>query len=234
MKQNLTLLIGTILVGSAPLLAWANDASPQSSLSAQDVHSALQPRSHMQGEQISLDKVPEAAKQKIMQHSGGANPKDVRMLTLNGQKFYTATFEQGRTNGKLTVGADGKLVSLRESTVLSPDIDLSKSEKSQINMDQLPQPVQDKIRQEAGSSRIGNLSKTDADGQLLYRVDFDRNGIRNEVFISPQGAIAARVQESTVASKWTFDENGNVVANPNRVINEAAGAQGPTQYHEQE
>jgi hypothetical protein len=235
MKLNVKSSIIALLAGCAALtVSAANAPASSQSSSKQSGSSALQSGARQQGEKISLDQLPQQAKQAILRHSGGANPSDVRKLDLNGKHYYTATFDQGKTKGKMTVAQDGSIVSLRESTVLSATADLSKKEKSQLSLNQVPQPVQRRIHQEAGTSRIGNLSQTEVNGRPLYRADFDRDGVRHELFITPQGAIAARVMETTVASQWTFDENGNLVANPNREIKEAAGAQAPTQYNEQE
>jgi len=178
---------------------------------------------------MSLDQLPEPARKTILQHSGGVNPTDVRAITRDGKQCYTARFDQGRDKGRVTVDRDGSVIALQESAVLSSDVDLAKLGKSRIGFQQLPQPVQQTIKQHAGTSQVGNLSKSEVNGQSLYRADFDRNGVRHELFITPQGQIAAQVRELTVASQWTFDENGNVVAAPGRQINEAAGAQAPSQ-----
>jgi hypothetical protein len=238
MKHNVKTLFAAALAGSAALLASAangGSASSSSSLNAgrsqtQQSTSAAQPTAQMEGQTVPLGQVPEAARTAIMQHSGGTNPKDVRLTTQNGKQLYTATFDQGKETSKVTVDRDGSLVAVQKSAVFAADVDLSKLGKSHIGFQQLPLAVQMTIKHRAGTSPVGNLSKSEVKGQTLYRADFDRNGVRHELFITPQGRVAAQVREVTVASQWTFDENGNLVANPGRQINEAAGAQAPAQH----
>lgn len=236
MKQHVKALVAAALAGSAAIWVSAangSSASSSSSLSVgkssqtQKSASTTEPIAQNAGEKVSLDKVPEAARTTILQHSGGAKPKDVRMITQNGKQFYTASFDQGRAKGRVTVDRDGSLVSLQQSAIFAADVDLSKLQKSNIGFQQMPMAVQMAIKHQAGTSQVGNLSKSEVNGQPIYRANFDRGGIRHELFITPQGRVAAQVRETTLASQWTFDENGNVVANPGQQINEAAGAQTP-------
>lgn len=232
--KHVKTLFAAALAGSAALWVSAangGSASSSSSLNAGRSSAAAmsQSSSQTEGQKVSLDKVPEAVRTTILQQSGGANPRDVRLVTQNGKQYYTAMFDQGRDKKRVTVDRDGSLVALQDSAVFTSDIDLAKLGQSHIGFEQLPLAVQMTIKQNAGTSRVGNLSKSEVNGQPIYRADFDRHGVRHELFITPQGRVAAQVREVTVASQWTFDENGNLVANPGREINEAAGAQAPAQ-----
>ncbi len=228
MKYNVKTLFVAVIASSTALLVHAANDSP---LSVQSGNSALQTQDL--GQKISFGQLPQPAKKTILQYSGGMIPKAVRSMTQNGQEYYSATFDHGRTMGRVTVAPDGSMVALRESTVFAGNVDLSKSEKSQMGFDQLPQPVRQRIRQEAGTSPVGNLSQTEVNGQPLYRADFSRDGVRHEMFLTPQGAVAVQVQEATVVSNVRFDENGNVVTDPGQKINEAAGAQAPSENKSQ-
>lgn len=228
MKHNKRALLVAVLAGSTVLLVpTANAASASSSSSLKVQRSESQTASTTSGQKVSLDQLPEAAKKTILQHSAGTNPKELRMIKQDGQRCYTAIFDKGREKSRVTVDRDGSLVALQQSTVFAADVNLEKAQKSQIGFHQLPQPVQQTIKQQAGAAEVSNLSKAQVNGRPLYRADFNRGGIRHELFITPQGQLAAQVREVTVASRWTFDENGNLVANPGRQINEAAGAQAP-------
>lgn len=228
MKHNMKTLLAAVLASSTALVVVpANGASASSSSSLKMQSSASQSTSIEAGQKVSLDQVPEAAKKTILQHSAGTNPKEVRMITQKGQRCYTAIFDKGREKSRVTVDRDGSVVALQQSAVFASDVDLPKLQKSQIGFNQLPQPVQRTIKEQAGSAQVGNLSKSQVNGKPIYRADFNRGGVRHELFITPQGQLAAQVREVTVASRWTFDENGNLVANPGRQINEAAGAQAP-------
>ncbi|MDB6057508.1 MAG: hypothetical protein JWO95_1352 [Verrucomicrobiales bacterium] len=223
MNNKVKALVAALVASSTILPIHAANKDPSLS---QPSSSALQ-GTQMLGQRIAFGELPQQAKKTILQHSGGATPKDVRGLEINGKRYFSANFDQGQTKGRVTVAADGSMVSLRESAVFTADADLQKLQKSQMDFNQLPQLVQQRIRQEAGNARVGNLSQSDVKGQPLYRATFNREGIRHEVFITPQGQLAAEVQAVTVASQVRFDENGNIVANPGQPINEAAGAQAP-------
>jgi hypothetical protein len=223
MKNRVKTLIAALIASSTVLPIYsANKDLPQ----GQDSHPEMRKDSGVMGQRISFGEVPQAAKKTILQHTGGMTPKDVRSIKENGTQCYSATFDQGRTKGRVIVASDGSLLSLRESAVFAADVEnLPSVQKSQINFNQLPEPVQQRIRHEAGTARVGNLSLTDVDGQRLYRAAFDRGGVLHELFITPQGAIAAQVQATTVASNVRIDENGNIVATQGKQINEAAGGQ---------
>lgn len=225
MNNKVRALIAALVAGSTILPIHAANKDPSTSQSSSsDVQ-----QSQMLGQRISFGQVPQQAKKTILRHSGGATPKDVRSTEQNGKQFFSATFDHGQTKGRVTVAADGSLVSLRESAVLTADTDLGKMQKSQIDFNQLPQPVQLRIKQEAGDAHVGNLSQTEVNGQQLYRANFNRDGVRHELFITPRGQVAAQVQSTTVVSAVRIDENGNIVAAPGQPINEAAGAQTPQQ-----
>jgi hypothetical protein len=224
MKYNVKILFVAVVASATALSAHAANDSPSS---VQSGNSALQAQDL--GQQISFGQLPQPAKKMILQHSRGTIPKDVRSMKQNGKQYYSATFDHGQTKGRVTVAPDGSMVALQESTVFAGNVDLSKAQKSQMGFDQLPQPVQQRIKQEAGTSPVGNLSKTEVNGQPLYRADFSRDGVRHEMFLTPQGAVAVQVQKTTVVSNVRFDVNGNIVPEPGQEINEAAGAQTPSE-----
>ena len=227
MKCNVQTLSAAVLVGSTALLVSTANGYTASSSSLLNVHSSDSQSSSMNtGQKVSLDQVPDSKKRFC--RFGWGEPKDE---TNDRKRWYAVLHRNVRRKlwrkGKVTVDRDGSLVALQESVVFAADVDLAKLGKSQIDFHQLPMPVQTTIHDRAGTSPVGNLSKSEVNGQPIYRADFDRNGVRHELFITPQGQIAAQVREVTVASQWTFDENGNLVANPGRQINESAGAQAP-------
>ncbi len=209
MKYHVKTILAAVLAGSTTLVlnAASDDPSASSSsslnsasLSENQQSIAKEPAgAQSSGGQMLLDQLPKQVQKAMLQHSGGANPENIRQTTQNGQQCYTATFDRAGTKGKMTVGQDGSLLSLQESAQFAMDVDLPKLQKSQIQFNQLPQPVQQTIKLEAGPSRLGNLSQSEANGQKLYRVDFNREGIRHELFITPQGKIAAQVQETAFA-----------------------------------
>lgn len=146
-----------------------------------------------------LDQLPKAVQKTMLLHSGGANPENIREINQNGKQCYTATFDRADEKGKMTVARDGSLLSLQESAEFAADVELPKLAKSQLGFNQLPQPVQQTIQQQAGSSRVGNVSLSKVNGRQFYRADFNREGIRHELFIRPDGRIAAQVQETAFA-----------------------------------
>lgn len=228
MKSNMKALFVAVVASSTALLVHAANDSPAAMQSGK---SSLHSSSEDLGQRISFGEVPQPAKKIILEQSAGMIPKDVRSIMRNGTKYYSATFDHGQTRGRVTVAADGSVFALRESAVLSPDADLAKLQKSQISFNELPDPVQQRIHEEAGSARVGNVSQTRVNGEPLYRADFNRDGIRHELFITPKGTLSAQVQETTVAVGVRFDDNGNIVAAPGRTINEAAGAKVPSDIH---
>jgi hypothetical protein len=209
MKHNAKKILVAVIASSTALLVQAANDDPAAS-SSSSVNAGTSSQSQQSianepagaqssGKQMLLDQLPKQVQKTIVQHAGGANPENIREITQNGKQCYTATFDRAGTKGKITVAQDGSLLSLQESAQFAMDVELPKLEKSQIQLNQLPQPVQQTIKLEAGPSRIGNLSKSEVKGQQLYRVDFNREGIRHELFITPQGKIAAQVQETAFA-----------------------------------
>lgn len=211
MKHHVKTILAAVLASSTTLALSAADHEPSAS-SSSSLNSGSSSQSQNQqsvakesagaqnsGQQLLLDQLPQQVRKTMVLHSSGANPENIREITKNGKQCYTATFDRAGTKGKMTVAQDGSLVSLQESAQFAMDVELPKLQKSQIQFSQLPQPVEQTIKLEAGPSKIGNLSKSEANGQQLYRVDFNREGIRHELFITPQGKIVAQVQETAFA-----------------------------------
>jgi hypothetical protein len=61
--------------------------------------------------------------------------------------------------------------------------------QSQLTLDQLPRPVQDTVRAQAGTAPIQNISQVNTNGQTLYLVTFNRNGQPVDLQIDPSGRI---------------------------------------------
>jgi hypothetical protein len=280
-------IISAVLASSMVIaLQAANDSSRSSSgqggdqSQAQQSTAATQSGSQSAGQKMLLDQLPKPVQKTILQHSAGANPEHIQQITKNGRQCYTASFDRAGMKEKVTVAQDGSLLSLQQSDQFTVDVELPKLEKSTIKFNELPQPVQQAIQQQAGSAQIGDLSQSQVDGKPLYRADFNREGVRHELFITPQGKIAAQVQETAFAiepmqnvrslslsdapqavqqavrqnakggqvsdidkadwndktvysvmvdkngrlSQWIFDQNGKVVEEPGRQVNDAAGA----------
>lgn len=171
----------------------------ESASQIQQSSSTAQSGSQSSGQKLLLDQLPKSVRKTMLQHSGGANPENIRETTQNGKQCYTASFDRNGAKGKMTVAQDGSLQSLQESEQFAMDVELPKLQKSQVQFSQLPQPVQQTIKLEAGKAKLGDLSQSQVNGQTLYRADFNREGIRHELLITPEGKIAAQVQETAFA-----------------------------------
>lgn len=209
MKPNFKKLLTIAIAGSTAIAIHAADKSSQGSASGQarqsspsqseQSDSASQNKSESSGQQLSLNQLPQAVQKTMTEHSGGANVENIRESNRNGQPCYTATFDRGALKGTMTVGQNGSLMSLQESADFAVGIELPKLEKNKIAFDQLPQPVQETIKQQAGSAQLGDLSKSEVNGQQLYRAEFNHEGIHHELFVSKDGKIASQVQETAFA-----------------------------------
>jgi hypothetical protein len=208
MKSYVKTILTAAIAGSTAIAIYAaNDqtssqnSSDQSSAQKSDQASgsASQSGSQSSGQKLLLDQVPKAVQKTLLQHSAGANPENIRRITQNGKQCYTATVDRPDFKGKLTVAQDGSLLAIQQSEDFAIDVQAPQLEKSQIRFTQLPKPVQETITKEAGSAHLGNLSESEVNGQTLYRADFDHEGVRNELFVTPQGKVAAAVQETSFA-----------------------------------
>jgi hypothetical protein len=71
--------------------------------------------------------------------------------------------------------------------------------RNKMAFNQLPQVVQNTIRLYAGTVPLHNVSQVQINGQSAYRAEFNRKGINHELFVSPDGNVAAQVQETASA-----------------------------------
>jgi hypothetical protein len=155
-------------------------------------------QSGQRGTPVQFNSLPQPVQKTLRAEAGGLNIENVKKMTKQGQTCYQATFDKGAMKGKVTVGEDGSLMQsqLAEDLALVAAIPAITQSGEQLNS--LPEPVQQTIKQAAGSNEVGNISKDSQSGKTVYHAAFNDAGVHTDLFVNEQGKLIARSDETAL------------------------------------
>ncbi|MGN6387402.1 MAG: hypothetical protein ACTHMT_14305 [Verrucomicrobiota bacterium] len=155
-------------------------------------------QSGQRGTPVQFNSLPQPVQKTLRAEAGGLNIENVKKMTKQGQTCYQATFDKGAMKGKVTVGEDGSLMQsqLAEDLALVAAIPAINQSGEQLNS--LPEPVQQTIKQAAGSNEVGNISKDSQSGKTVYHAAFNDAGVHTDLFVNEQGKLIARSDETAL------------------------------------
>ncbi|MBN1345496.1 MAG: PepSY-like domain-containing protein [Phycisphaerae bacterium] len=127
-------------------------------------------------EVISLDQVPEAARNALLKHAGGAKIIKVEREKEHGAVVYEAEWEVGGLKHEAEVTADGDLMELEEK----------------VGAEDVPAAVR-----KAAEKRFPAGSKVEYEKKTitLYEIKAEVNGKKREVLLTPAGKAVIAVHD---------------------------------------
>ncbi len=116
---------------------------------------------------ISIDKVPQAAREAIGKRAGDAKLVGVEAITEAGATVYEAAWMKGQIKREITVSANGDVI----------------SEESSLSLAELPKALQAMAKQFA----IGGELKLERKSVVLYELEVVKQGKTDEIYVDAAG-----------------------------------------------
>jgi uncharacterized membrane protein YkoI len=131
-------------------------------------------------EKVQLEQLPQALRDQIRAHTGGAQVEDIDRQTKSGQTLYEIAFKRDGRHTELLLNDQGQLVNADGTLVIT---------SGKVNFRQLPPAVQNTVRFRTRAARINDIDRQVKDGQITYEVGFTQNGQQQELLVSQDGRI---------------------------------------------
>ena len=130
-------------------------------------------------ERVELNDLPEAVKKTIRDQQGRHAIKQIERETDDGRTFYEAVIDRPGQNRVVRVAEDGSLISGAAGTGIH----------SPRRLADLPKPVQQTFKQQAGGARVSDIDRDTENGETVYEIEFMRGGREHELVIREDGSI---------------------------------------------
>jgi uncharacterized membrane protein YkoI len=125
---------------------------------------------------VSMDKVPQAAKDALEQYASESDVKGVEKGDQDGTKVYEFDITQGARSFELAVTPDGKFMGTEEN----------------IQLTDMPEAAQAALKAQTGDGKLSGFEK--AVGQnhkTTYEADIEKNGKKTEVAVDADGNVVS-------------------------------------------
>jgi hypothetical protein len=155
---------------------------------------------------MTIEQVPQAVRDALLAQAGGEPIAAITREVDDGVTLYKARIEQKGIDRRLTVTERGAVVSDRRfegvNEAWSKAADQAREAKErvsalggagdQLRLDQLPDPAQQKLRQEAGNDEVVGIHGRAEGGKILYRARVRRpDGDERLVTVSEDGDVVS-------------------------------------------
>ena len=128
---------------------------------------------------ISLDEVPEAARNTILHEAAGNMVREIEQETENERTVYEAEWKVDGKEVEVKVTADGKLLE-RETEIALKDV---------------PEAARETILKEAAGSKVNEVEKVVAGDRVAYEAEWKADGKEIEITVSTAGKVLKREVE---------------------------------------
>ena len=147
---------------------------------------------------VALNQLPKAVRNTFRSEAGHLNIENVQKLNKNGQTCYIGTFDKGGLQSQLTVDEDGSLLQLQQAANIAIVSQAPPLGSSEMKLNDLPESVQSRVEQVAGTNKVGEISKVDQSGKTLYTAAFNDAGVHTELIFDDQGKLVLRTDQTAL------------------------------------
>ncbi len=120
-------------------------------------------------QKVKLDQLPQAARQAIRSHTGGANIQDIDMETFDGFTTYQAAYNKDGQHREVRVDKQGKMWGAHWKDI--------------------PAAVERVAEKRIGNSKIVGFHKGEVKGQGVYHFKYDKNGTPSDLWVTANGDV---------------------------------------------
>lgn len=174
------------------------------------------------GPSLQLNQVPEAVQKTIREQQAGRTIADLDKETWNGKTVYEVEFKEEGPNQRLHVGADGDLF------VAKPQRD---GAMMGTQLSDTPPAVQATVKRVAGTSRVDDVDVETRDGQTVYEIEIEQDGLNRHIHVAANGALLRDSQERERVRGEAGERNGERIVPLSQLppaVQETIKAQGAT------
>lgn len=176
----------------------------------------IRPLTQTQLLQAQLGRLPVAVQQTVRKHATPDQITDVDQERLGGRRVYEIQFQRDGRSEQIFVGEDGALVKPVGQQIISrtpqrSGQDLQARPGQEVQMNQLPAPVQNTIRAYAGRAAIEDIDVLKSNGETVYQAAFKRNERHTELQVAQDGSVIGLFGEA-VGTPATQPEVGRARA----------------------
>jgi uncharacterized membrane protein YkoI len=200
---QLSVSLTTVLLSSA-LIAADNGTTSSSTTHSQNNRTSSQHQyasnpDSSKAKTMSFTQLPAPVQKTMRAEAGNLNLENIHSINADGQTRYCASFDKGNNlKGKVTVAEDGSLLQYQESDRLALISEVPKLNKTGMKLTDLPAPVQKKVKAEAASNEVGDISKDTQSGKTVYHVAFNNEGMHTDLVLDPDGKVLLRSDETAL------------------------------------
>ena len=143
-----------------------------------------------------FNELPPAVQKTVRAQAPQGDIADVSHKTENGVDVYEIEFREPGRNPKMTVAADGRIVTT-DMTRPPGAIEraLTPTGATGTKLSALPEKVQKTIQSTAPGAAIADISRKDKDGRVIYEVEFQEKGKNPTIRVAEDGTLVQDLQK---------------------------------------
>ncbi len=147
---------------------------------------------------VSLNELPEPV-QKAIENSGETSPvKKITLHQADGKTVYEVELEKDNApNPRLRIAADGTILptntvppgGIVPTSPIVPDGTMIVPPAPPLRLEDLPAPVQETVRKQAGEREIADIDHESWKGRSVYEVEFRQPGMNPQIHVAEDGTL---------------------------------------------
>lgn len=151
---------------------------------------------------VALRDLPESVRKTVKAQQGDNKIARIEKETRDGQTVYQVIIDRPGKNKIVWVAENGSLVTGAAG---------AEKAAASLRLNELPKPVRQTFKREAGSAKISDIDKNIENGRTVYEIEFTRAGKMDELFIHEDGTIAQATvsQENSDSTASAPSSNAN-------------------------
>jgi len=189
---------------------------------------------------MPFEKLPMAIQKATKAYAAASEVRSVILDEYKGKAVYDIVFYRNGQRDRLVIGKDGTVLRVQENVPATAEL-ATTTKAPVLAVGDLPQPVQDTIRQQTQNIRVDHIGTKDIAGTSVYSISYRTNGAPVELLVAgdgkvvlPEASAAAnspsaplpaplRKDEPKIVVSTTEPERNTALVPANAPLSEAAG-----------
>jgi uncharacterized membrane protein YkoI len=142
-----------------------------------------------------FNELPPAVQKTVRAQAPQGEIADVSHKTENGMDVYRVTFREPGQNPEIVVSSDGKLLSTDMAKPAGAiQRALTPTGATGTKFSALPEKVQRTIQSTAPGAEIGDISRQESNGRVIYKIEFREPGKNPSIRVAEDGTLVQDLQ----------------------------------------
>ncbi|GAB4321219.1 MAG: hypothetical protein Kow0059_15820 [Candidatus Sumerlaeia bacterium] len=141
---------------------------------------------------VTLEELPAPVKEALQKAAIGGQIMEIEAEEEDGQMVYEAEVVQGSKSMEIEFGADGKILEKKEKAKDADEEDEEDEDEEEevvVELINVPENVQEAIKDHAGTAAIEKVTKEKEDGVTVFEAEFKVNGMEQSVEVADNGQV---------------------------------------------